>query len=189
MVICSELPLGIIGKEIWFQCAGAAFTLCHSSRCINEGLLHPNTSGLGRSQHVMLMWRATATRLSGCDVWEVIPLCLHLQSTHRHTEAPRTLRCPTWTPVTCQPRPNRISVPRMTAEPLSLSWLLNVETHTYTNTRSRYSEGATANININSRWPLGSISLSSSLTARDDQTALWHDSDNILMLWRAAPSL
>ncbi|CAJ1062742.1 Hypothetical predicted protein [Xyrichtys novacula] len=58
---------------------------------------------------------------------------------------------------------NRIAAPGMTAEPLSLSWPLSVETHTtHTNTQI---PSCNINININSRWPLW-IYLSVSLLAK-----------------------
>lgn len=81
---------------------------------------------------------------------------------------------------------NRIVAPEMTAEPLSLSWLLSAETHTNTQRTHATTYPQQQRCNINSRRPLGSISLSpclpASSTARDAQTALWHDSDIVLML-------
>lgn len=91
--------------------------------------------GWVRSQHVTLMWRERATWLSDCDVWEVIPWRPPLYyNAHTDTQArPHTALSDMNLHDLSAPA-NRIVAPGMTAEPLSLSWLLSVETHTRTQT-------------------------------------------------------
>lgn len=86
--------------------------------------------GWVRSQHVRLMQRGRATQLSDCDVWEVIPWCLPLYySTHTDTPKRPHAALSDMNPPDLSAPANRIVAPGMTAEPLSLSWLLSVETH------------------------------------------------------------
>ncbi len=91
--------------------------------------------GWVRSQHVMLMWRSRATWLSDCDVWEVIPWHpLLYYSTHTDTQKRPHAALLDMNPHDLSAPANRIVAPRMTAEPLSLSWLLSVGTHASTQT-------------------------------------------------------
>lgn len=120
--------------------------------------------GWVRSQHVMLMWRGRATRLSDCGVWEVIPwrpLCTRAR-THTHTDTqkhPYTVLSDMNSRDPSAPA-RRIVAPGMTAEPLSLSWLLSVETHIHTNTHISYNSSATSTSTSTPAGPFGSISLS-----------------------------
>lgn len=95
--------------------------------------------GWVRSQHVVLMWRGRATRLTDCDVWEVIPwrpllyYSAHMD-TQKHPQKHPHTALSDMNPCDLSAPTNRIGAPGMTAEPLSLSWLLSVETHTCTQT-------------------------------------------------------
>lgn len=119
-----------------------------------------------RSQCVMVMRKGRWTWLSDCDVWEVIPrrtpLCCSVR-THMDTQKRPHAALSDMNPPDLSSPANGIVAPGMTAEPLSLSWLLSVETHTdaHKHTYPRKQQcNININININSRWPLGSISLS-----------------------------
>lgn len=91
--------------------------------------------GRVRSQHAMLMCRGRVTQLSDCGVWDVRPKCPRVccRAHAYRQECPHTALSDMNShdlsaPASC------IVAPRMTAAPLSLSWLLSVETHTCTQT-------------------------------------------------------
>ena len=91
-------------------------------------------------------------QLNDYDVWEVLPLCpLLFHSTCRDsTKKHLCAALLDMDPHNLSAQANRIVAPKMTAELLSLSWLLSVETHTCTEMHSahmpvhiRYNSSAT----------------------------------------------
>lgn len=116
--------------------------------------------GWVRSQACHAYVKCSSEKSSNCDVWKVIPLCPFPQnSAHTNTlTLPQTTLCDMNLHDLSGPA-NHIVVPKMTAEPLSLSWLVSVGTHI-----QKYSyllqPQCKSSINIMSRWPCGSIFVS-----------------------------
>lgn len=109
--------------------------------------------GWVRSQHVVLMWSAGVKWCLGGNT-------LVSFSTKVHTQTwPHTVLCDANPHDLSQPA-NHIVVAEMTAEPLSLSWLVSVEINIQKYSDLLLQPRCNSSIHINSRWPLGSVFLS-----------------------------